>query len=228
MDPGAQAGDPALAKPAETSPPVVVKPPEEKKKQTCRIGQVLPASVIELLKAAPQNDTIRAVILAHLRVPIPDDALTFEQIRTWIEHTIKSPQFLTEQGIPVGIPGVDSVPPAPMVMIPIKGTEDEMGSCRYCVTTRGQGNYQIGLDAFRQMVEESDDLDELQERVSDEVGEDWYEYISLEIPSNATFETYDREPDHHGECDWEFNCAIRDHLRNLVAAHAPAYSARMR
>ena len=54
----------------------------------CLLEQVLPKTMIELLKMAPANEIARAHALAQLTVPLPNECQTFEQIREWVEANV--------------------------------------------------------------------------------------------------------------------------------------------
>jgi leucyl-tRNA synthetase len=57
----------------------------------CRVEQYLSATVIEMLKVAPRNETVRAIVLSKVH-HMPDASLdTYEKIKGWIEQTFDPP-----------------------------------------------------------------------------------------------------------------------------------------
>jgi hypothetical protein len=89
---------------------------------TSTIELVLPKTIIELLKAQPENATIRTHVLVHTKVPIPDEFKTYDAIKDWIEHNIKPNRF--------------GIAPGTLEPFQIGGcsySETEIGNCRYRV-----------------------------------------------------------------------------------------------
>lgn len=56
-------------------------------KKKCLFGQVFEPSFIAMLKAAPNNPQLRAVILANVGKLPPESANTFELIKAWVEES---------------------------------------------------------------------------------------------------------------------------------------------
>ena len=80
--------------------------------QTCRLESVLTPQVINLIRLSPTNETARAQVLAHTLVPIPDEHVTFDAIKDWIEHNV-TPRRLARRdetgpqaAVPTPVPGV--------------------------------------------------------------------------------------------------------------------------
>jgi hypothetical protein len=206
------------------APVVEVAKPEPKpepKPRTCMIEIALPASVIQLIKAAPHNDTVRAVILAHLKIPVPDECKTFEDIKEWIETTVVIPMpSKSKKGGPSN---------ASIVEIPIQATDTEHGRCNYSIGRNGSGNYQLSVQRFRDMVESSQDLDDLVAALSDRIGDDWDQYIRMNPNEDEEYSYDDHgidDDEPFTDREWDYQSGHRDVLRRLVAQFAPEYAGR--
>lgn len=81
--------------------PRTVKTPAEEQaaKRTCVWEDAVPKGVSDMLRIAPGNPTIRAQLLAAVKVPLPDDVTTFEAIVKWVEHNVKKKPPYDPEGI---------------------------------------------------------------------------------------------------------------------------------
>lgn len=176
----------------------------------CRITDVLPESVRQLLATAPQNETIRAVILAHLKVPIPPDKLTYEDIKSWIEETIDPATLFAKK------PGQGGSS-RPRVDIPIRGSATEHGTCQYHVVVRGEGTFPIDNDRFMEIVEDADDFDHLMELIETEIRESaWPDGVNLDNYDDHDHDRYEIEE--NTDEAFEFKSTARDVIaRHLIS-----------
>lgn len=175
--------------------------------KTCEIRDVLPPSVVELLGSAPHNDTVRAVILAHLRQPIPEDKRTFEEIRDWIETTIPAPVKPQSRGwapVDTGAPAT----PVNMISFAISGSETETGKIFYEVLRSGRANYQISERDFLRMAADSESMSDLVELVTDEISEDWTETVELDSYGDFEYGSIVEGSQDYDNSEWEFNIPI--------------------
>lgn len=189
-----------------------------KKPQTCKIEQALPVSVIQLVVAAPHNDTVRAVILAHLKIPVPDECKTYPDIKEWIETTIVRET-----------PKKKGAPPTPPVdegfaEIPISGSDVEHGRCSYSIHRSGRGPYKLSVVRFRRLVEEAEDMDDLITSLSERINDDWDQHITLsQNDGGYDHNDYEADDDDNGYTDreWDYLDGHRENIRRLIAQHAP-------
>lgn len=191
---------------AETPVVTALEAVKESKPRTCIIEQALPSSVIQLLKAAPQNDTILAVVLAHLNQPIPKEHATYEAIKEWIETTIVKAK-----------PEKSSSKDTAIVYFAISGSEREYGTCLYSVTKQGSGDVGIPLAEFREMMANAEDLDELRDAVADYISENWLAEISMSAEDE--YDYCDHEASGSEDQEWEYEENIVTKLRTLVREH---------
>jgi hypothetical protein len=126
------------------------KPLEPVKK--CNLKDALPASVIQMVESFPQNETVRSVVCAHLKVPIPKECETFQQIQNWIEATIDPPK---------------SGQPNNYIIIPLSASSIECGRCEYSVSRSGNGNFKVTDSEMIAMLQEAEDCDDLKAFLTD-------------------------------------------------------------
>ncbi len=193
----------------ETEVKKAKKADKEEVERKCKIEQVLSANIIDLIRAAPHNDTARAVVLARLKQPIPAEHKTFEAIKEWIETTIEFNQPKA--------PKADS-----RIEIPINGSDTEHGRARYHVNRAGRGNFHLSLASFLERVAEANDMDELVGFITDEIDNNgWEDYVSLQEGdyNYEDHETDDDEPYTDGE--WDYQSGHKRLILDLIRQHAP-------
>jgi hypothetical protein len=122
---------------------------------TCNIKDVLPASVIQMAESFPQNETVRSVLCAHLKAPVPAEAQTFQQIRDWIEtHVVKeNPEPFKDVGI----------------TLLIEASRNVSGTCHYSVTESGDGDVKFSDEWLKNAISDSGNLDDLFGIIRDEI-----------------------------------------------------------
>ena len=110
-------------------------------KKTCQIKDVLPAGVIPLIAANPRNDTIRNLMLAHLKQPVPVECDTFDKVKEWIEHNVafEKPEDPLERQYRLAQEAEERrIRNSIQVAVYISGSET--GRCNYNRDVAGQGN----------------------------------------------------------------------------------------
>jgi hypothetical protein len=96
-------------------------------------------SLIEALKAAPTHLSFRTQVHAQLGAPIPDDKVTYKDIKDWIEFEWDPP----------------APPPPSNVAFHCVYGDNEYGTCRYNVPRHGEGNYQLTSTDLVQLLEQA-------------------------------------------------------------------------
>lgn len=216
-----------MDKPKVSEPVVPPPPPAPVKKSS--LFEVLPLSVIELLKTAPHNETIRAVVLAHIGTPIPDEHRKFEDIQNWIEFNI-APK-LTKLGMPK-----KATPHAAAtrflnddgdVTIECDVMEEEYGTCRYSITNTGRGCIPITQQQLRLLVENCSRWDNLVDEVCDNLSEGWPDYVEAGNPTDDGY-SYD-DYSTSGTEDSSCHISVRGHtqLREAVRSLFPEHAIRL-
>ncbi len=170
--------------------PVEVKEPLKKK---CNVREVLPASVIPLVQAAPNNETIRNLLLAHLKVPVPVEEDTYAKIVKWIEFNVSpSPrpknaidEMMERQRID------EERRAATRVMVFVSASEREHGRCDYHRDIKGRGDMPIDRAQIVRDASEAENANDFFERIECTLGEAGPEnYFNME-PTDRGNDLYD-------------------------------------
>lgn len=146
----------------------------------CEITQVLPASVLQLVKAAPTNETVRSVLLAHLRVEVPTEHKTYESIKEWIENNVCLPKSPT--------PSTAAPRARPQTALEVTVTDTEFGNCRYCLNRSGRGDIPMDNALLLEAAQECDSMTEFIRRIEDELYENYSDNIYMEQDGNESTE----------------------------------------
>jgi hypothetical protein len=165
----------------------VVEVPEPLKRK-CELKDVLPQGVIQLLASAPHNETVRNVLLAHLKVPVPEELKSYKDIQDWIEFNIEPPKALAAKG---GVPIPASR--AEVVAVAIALDDREHGTCSYSRDMWGRGTVNVTQHDIVTAAAESDDSDEFWGRVRDVIYEEGpTDHIEIEpVPNSASLSDCD-------------------------------------
>jgi hypothetical protein len=199
---------PAIPPPAPTPETATVADSSPTKK--CHIAQVLSPKDINLLKTAPENDTVRTVIHAKLKQAIPDDKKTYEDIEGWIETTFEAPKL------------PEAPKAAEKIEIGITAWDTENGRCLYSIRREGRGLVPILVTRLLELAEEADHMDELMANLEEEIGEMYYNYVSLECDYDEAEHT-EHESNDNDDSTWDYISitARNDAIRNALARVAP-------
>jgi hypothetical protein len=167
--------------------------------------------LIESLKAAPTHLAFRTKVHAILHVPIPDDKVTYNQIRDWIECEWE-----------------ESVPPKPeYVRFHCCYQFSETGHCRYRVVKYGEGNYNLPLDKLCKLLDTalsggytmanfwSIVNDEMSAIVTDNVPE-----MEMDMDTMHT-DRYDPNDREDNEFDYELWTELKPKILELLRKHRP-------
>lgn len=134
---------------SETIEPVALIGPPPKK---CQIDLILSKTVHELLKAAPDNEVTRAVVMSKIRQPIPTQLSGYDQIREWIELNVEQKQVKA-------LPSAGGRNTAFSIPITITGTE--RGSCNYQGTRRDSYDFEFSERTVLNEAENADTMEDL-------------------------------------------------------------------
>ena len=188
----------------------------------CSINDLLPSSVVALVKANPHNETIRKLLLAHLKQEPPVDANTFPKIRDWVEFNFERPETAWEQQARLNRERIQrevaaqQARDAASLTLQVSAEENREGSCNYRCKTRGEGAVLIHPDEIRRLAREADSGESLMDRIESFI----YDRVMDRIDMNPVPETIrlnNREID--GSSDYEATLseasttAIKEYLR---------------
>lgn len=174
-----------------------VDPQPEPPKKKCNVRDVLPASVIPLVQAAPNNETIRNLLLAHVMVPVPVEEDTYDKIVKWIEFNVSPPpprksdveSALERQQIE------EQRRAATQVRVSVRASEREHGRCDYHRDIKGEGEMPLDPAIMVREAAESENADDFFERIQSrlfEIGAG--NYLNMETTDDGDdYDNYESE-----------------------------------
>lgn len=125
-----------MTEPKETAPVPVRK---------CTVDQVLNPTILGLLKTSPENEVVRTHVLSQIKVPLPDEAKTFEQIVDFVEFNIV-PQPKPVAPPPRYAPGLEAR---------VNYSERILGRISYRQNRTGHAVYNITRGSLMELVREA-------------------------------------------------------------------------
>jgi hypothetical protein len=227
-DPGASP-PPELPKEDPAANPAVVA-----QVQKCTIDRVLPTSVINLIKVAPQNNTVRAVILAHLNITIPDDCVSYAQIKKWIEFNYDPPELPGWPSPAPASPRPVSVAPRPSYLsISFEAAQPESGTADYSVVMRGSGSVELTEQDIIREADESDTWEDFMDSIRDLMDDSISNNVSwIAVPEpdqiDGGYEYSNHEASDNDEFNWSWNQReVKANLRVLLDRISPGTTSRL-
>jgi len=217
--------------PPKTHPPAI-KPPEsttvdyepEPPKKKCAVKDILPESVIPLVKAAPNNETIRNLLLAHCKVPVPAEADDWDKIKKWIEYNVvfskpPTPKTRSIEDEYAEIQRREEERRRNQVDVDIIATDRERGTCSYSVDVRGEGGMPVDRNDLVDFANDSDDAEDFWGHVVSDMHDTGVgDHVSMETVDN-TEDTGDHQCDDSDGISVEITeagkQALKDALRTL-------------
>ena len=132
-------------------------PPERK----CAIDQVFDASFIELLELVPTNPFVRAWVLKFTGKLPPEECVTFDLLKDWVEFNCVKRSRPKPQSSPQADDGIG---------ILVHFSETEYGRANYSVDRSGEDTFQGGHDELLTLVQEAIDAGGGLTEVVDQIG----------------------------------------------------------
>lgn len=175
---------------------------KETKEKISDANLVLGTTLAALLAINPANLQVRAQVMAKCVKPIPVELTTYAAIVEWIEQTIPNPY--NEQTEP-------SIPATEAVRIDCTTSSTEHGRCDYSCTTSGRSRISISRNYLMSLARESDDMDELMEKVSEIIEEKVWENDE-QVDSND-YDYNDHESNDNTGSEYDYN---HDRARDQV------------
>lgn len=150
-------------------------------KKLCSLKDVLPESVIPLVKAAPNNETIRNLLLAHVKVSVPKEEDTFEKVKHWIEFNVNPPpRPKTALELALEQQERDMQRDAEreaerrrtQVMLQVSASEREHGRCSYHQDVKGEGQMPIDRARILRIAAGADNEDDFFDSIEQHLDEE--------------------------------------------------------
>jgi len=212
---------------------VEVKSPPKKK---CNITDFLPRSVIDLVKSAPNNETIRNLLLAHLKVPVPREEDTFEKVKNWIEYNCEIPpkpksswelEMERQQAEQERLNAAAAERRRTQVMVEVVASEREHGRCSYHNTREGRGQMGVCREALIEAASEASDSDEFFDLIASKIDEDSpSDYLTMrDVEGTAEYD--DHEFDETTDSEITIQDAGKTALKDALRTADPALFAEL-
>lgn len=120
----------------------------------CSMESVIPKPLLDMLKTAPENETFRTRVHAVLKRPLPDNAVTIEAIREWVERNIDpvALKIPVQQTAPANQPGLTD-----MVSFDYEVNETEnFDEIYHCTQARtGAGTFRMSRQRILEIVRDN-------------------------------------------------------------------------
>ncbi len=166
------------------------------------------ATLVQLMKVAPQNEIVRGHLMAIFgRLP-PEELTTFEQLKDWVEFGFYPPRFDSNRariyglsGHTMNMPEEDGRRPAGAIQTALFSlactTRDvEVGDCEYRVNRRAQFQFAFTRQMVRDIVGNHDNLHDMLEECENMITEHGQNSVTLE-------DNGEHEYLNHESRDWE-------------------------
>jgi hypothetical protein len=184
--------------------------------RTCQIEEVFDQGFLELLRLAPRNPHVRALILKLTgKMPGPDCA-TLEQIQEWTETTCQKktrplPNRSTRGAAQDGI------------SIDVDFSETEYGRADYSVPRSGSDEFHLGAEELLEIVQDAIDaeegMDEIVDLIAERIMDDAWNRCN---PSLDDYGEYDYDNHEANDSDNGQTACSKDQIRNRVLAFVSA------
>lgn len=185
-----------------TAPP----PPERK----CHFETLFDASCIELIRLAPRNPLVRALIL-KLTGQLPGPELeTFEQLKDWIEcHCTQRVRPMPNQNGRCSIAGG--------ISINVEFSETEFGRASYSVPRWGSEEFRVGatdlLEIIEEVIEAGGSMDEVVDSIAGKIDDDGWNECEPSLDSYGDYTYTDEESSDSSDAETTYS---RNDIRSAV------------
>ena len=140
--------------------------------QISAMSQFFSAPALELIKATPNSPEIRGFMLSKLGVMPAPELDTYEKLEEWIIWNVESKTAgAVIPSAPVNPPTAPNNRRMPLE-IRLSVSETEVGRADYTATRSGRPTLGVSLEDLEQLAEESDDADDLRNRILMHLKED--------------------------------------------------------
>jgi len=205
--------------------------PEGKKS---KIAKVFSRQLMEMLKLAPENATIRSQAHARILVPLPDNIKTFEQIVEWVETNIDQNGLTAVYNSPVEQEAAPSPWMQPITEQPVLNnhptfdvgyriSEREFGT--YDVTRRGNGIEEMDPQTMLDIVEDAENLENALSRIIS-LAREWVIENPPETEPDENTRSFEAEDQDNVEVTIRAE-SLREPLIEWLRANAPEELARL-
>jgi hypothetical protein len=163
------------------------------------------ATLVQLMKVAPQNEIVRGHLMAIFgRLP-PEELITFDQLKDWVEFGFHPPRFSGAQARVYGRDGNVVRGPAAtaaeraqaanpnIFAIPVTVTDVDVGTCTYRVNRRGVYSHHFSRNEVSSIVTNHDTLEAMMNYVNDIVDDNALGNVEMQQVGEHTYGNHDSE-----------------------------------
>jgi hypothetical protein len=180
-------------------------PPTERK---CSIEEVFDDSFIELLRLVPTNPLVRAWVLKLTGKLPPEDCVTFELLKDWVE--LNCVRRVRKK--PASTPS-----PEDGIRIDLEFAETEYGRADYAVERYGNDRYQLSADQLLEIIqdtlEDGGGLGSIVDNIAEKLDEDAWNQCNPEMDGYGDYNYSEHDSTDSGDSETKYS---RDQIRNLV------------
>jgi hypothetical protein len=172
----------------------------------CRIEEVFDSNFIELLRLAPKNPSVRALILKLTGKIPPSECETAEQVKEWVETACERRTLPARRG-------------GPGISIRVDFSENECGLAQYSVRRSGTDQFEIDADDLTEIVRtaiaEGDGLEGIVGTIAARIDDDACNQCNPQLDDYGDYDYSDHESRDSADSQVEFS---RSQIRQSVLA----------
>lgn len=170
----------------------------------CRIEEVFDSNFIEILRLAPKNPSVRALILKLTGKMPPSECETSEQVKEWVEMTCDKRTLPARKG-------------GPGISIRVDFSQNECGLADYSVRRSGTDQFEIDADDLIEIVQtaiaEGDGLEVIVENIAARIDDDAWNHCDPQLDDYGDYDYTDHESRDSSDGEIEFS---RSQIRQSV------------
>jgi len=178
----------------------------------CRLEDVFDANFIELIRLAPRNPFVRALILKLTgKMPGPERE-TFEQLKDWVETNCERKARPTPNRR--GRNNADDG-----IAINVEFSETEYGRADYSVPRSGSEEFRIDAEDLMAMVQAAIDagegVEEVVEVIAGKIDDDAWNHCNPDLDNYGDYDYSEHEATDSGNSETSYS---KNEIRNAVLA----------
>lgn len=185
---------------------ITLAPPERK----CSIDQVFDASFLELLELVPTNPFVRAWVLKFTGKLPPEDCVTFDLLKDWVEFNCVKRSRPRPRSNPHADDGIG---------IRVHFSETEYGRADYSVDRSGEEMFHIGQEELLILVQEALDagggLTEVVDQIAARIDDDAWNECEPDLDSYGDYEYEEHVSSDSSDAETTYS---RDQIQSRVLA----------
>lgn len=182
--------------------------PAERK---CVLTDQFEPGFIELLRLAPNNPLVRALLLKFTGQRPGPECVTFDQLQDWIECHCEP------RRLPAG-PG-RGAPEAGGISINVEFSETEYGRADYTVTRSGSETFRVGaaelMDLVREAIASGGGLEEVVDLVAGKIDDDAWSQCEPSLDDSGDYAYDDHNSNGSDDSETDYS---KEEIRNAVRA----------